>query len=1489
MKSTDSGWTWDSLILDLPPSAFPSSTRYFYSSIDAHPSGQVTALIFDGEVRQNLIANSTDFGTSWNIDTIDLSRTYDIEIVDNSLTIATGRSKWLVSRDQGKTWSKADGGGFDEFRKVDFLNSSKGLILGSNTLYLTTDSAKNWSSIPLPFSPQTAQYIDESTLIIKSMNNGVYMSRDTGNSWDPWGSRFSNFKQFPFSAFTSADTAYFAGYSKNGVQTFDGANYISRMVFDIPGGLSLTNMVLLDSQRGFLLSSFGQILQNTDIDGDVAPYASFTLSTEFEKSCPGEEVNITNISNPAYDFIWTIDEDTISTAYEPTFLVPDGFPKGNSDHFTITLEATYKGRKSIAYRGISLERKAEVIPFSDEVAFIGDSVCIGETYKVSLNQPNDYSFTTYQLIQDNELVSNGQGDGATLESNPITTESIFTLLVKDSSRCKVDSIQKTFTVSAFQFNTSEFYLSDSNLCFGNPLTIKINNPQSGVSYQAIHERFDKQGNAERVDFGSMTRGNDKLPTYTVSAHQNIRDSWIRVNRGKSLNNSSINVRSCRAPNNKQDSVFIKVYTGYADFQIDHTLLYKNEENQVRNFSLGDYKWNFDPLPDSLYYEGKDPVIKYEEKGRISIKLESEDTPICQDSSSRDYFVVERAPLGGNSTISIDTFSLGNNYMNFFLIDMESDSFGNKYVSGYATYSTKERAEGMETYFIAKIDTNGQKVWVRNDLNDGDGVTRVIKRSIATSLSLDSEGNVYVIINFNKDRNFNFYLGEDEVASVFNNRFNSFLLKLNNEGKYQWHVRTTSDELDGITDVICTKNDEVFFSCGVFKQNSSNLFSIFTPDGNILNRSKLTSPIIYPEAGLIGKLTPEGNIDKYFLLQSNYLGVEYFRDLSLGGVFLNRSFVKGLSLHEKSNGELLVAGNYTGRLAAGDNFLFPTNQGILPFAAVLDPQNKWESAISLFEPKEIIPNSLSKTYKHLTPSFNFFPSYIDSDDNSYFAFNFLPFGNSLSRKREITLSNGEIIQLNGKDKTSIVLKYNDNHQLISYHVNPGTFVRAISEGPAKKIYYSAIGFNQRMGIMANSKNGVAFDEPPTRSIHFLYSSNEEEELESVNLLTSLPYKIQNKHGIGLLSEFTRDENYLLKNHQKSLIYSGSITRPGIVDGYSLEVENGLYFGKSIQSEVPSLISQKVIQGTTRRKNGVLATPSKIQILSASYPDSVLAEKIVGRNGFFRFEIMDSLESESFVVKTKLPYQRLLDYGIFGTNLGYQFTTTNKLDSTFIPTYYSESPVQNFAQQISFTDSDTINLDIILLESLEDTTGTDFTGKIIQPLNGLRADTVGVENLLLFLVDDEGNTINWTNTDENGNFSFSEVPTGNYTIWLDDMGIRNQVSDFFSIPEQLNPIFELTDYLKLLNPLTTSLSRDLTSDIHIYPNPTTGSIHIQIPKDSEGKEMMVSILDLGGQQVQRLDVKQATQNTLLSLEGIAPGFYLMKILIGEKIRYEKFRKL
>ncbi|MEM8899160.1 MAG: T9SS type A sorting domain-containing protein, partial [Bacteroidota bacterium] len=111
----------------------------------------------------------------------------------------------------------------------------------------------------------------------------------------------------------------------------------------------------------------------------------------------------------------------------------------------------------------------------------------------------------------------------------------------------------------------------------------------------------------------------------------------------------------------------------------------------------------------------------------------------------------------------------------------------------------------------------------------------------------------------------------------------------------------------------------------------------------------------------------------------------------------------------------------------------------------------------------------------------------------------------------------------------------------------------------------------------------------------------------------------------------------------------------------------------------------------------------------------------------------------------------------------------------------------------------------------------------------------------------------------------------------------------IPEQLNPVYELTDYLKLLNPLTTSLSKGLISDIQIYPNPTTGFIHIRIPEGSQGKLMKVSILDLGGQRILNHDIKQAKNNSHISLENITPGFYVMKIQIGEQVHYEKFRKL
>ncbi|MEM8899683.1 MAG: hypothetical protein AAGC85_16330, partial [Bacteroidota bacterium] len=678
MRSEDSGLTWDSVDIGLPPPSPTFSVRYIFSALATHESGQLTVLVSDSESGTEFIANSIDFGQNWTFDTTSISRLTDVYIVDETLSLATGRNNWLVSSDQGVSWEKNGPNVFGDFRKIDFLDTNSGLILSSQKLYLTNDKGQSWSPVELPASANYAQYINDSTLIIKVNLQDVYISRDTGATWEVWGANIPSIKNMRYVSFTHVDSAYFLS-NGGGIQTFDGGQYLSRMVFNGVTYSFFYNLIVDQYSRGFILTGNGQIWRNDDLDAVVDPIATFSVNSPFPASCPGEVLTPNNNSDPAYQFFWTLNNDTISTEYQPDIVVPEGLER----NFYIGLHALYQGGSVSSSRYIALEPKAALNPINDEDVFVGDTICIGRNYELSLRQPDDRSFTTYQLFQEGEQIDYKEGDFATLKSGPLTEQTQLELLVKDSSRCEVDSIRKQISVNVFAFNEMDLRLTDSSLCHGTPFSVRVENHQAGVSYFGSHNKKGTNGAKGNIDFGVFEFGQTGIPFYHIGGYQHVSDSWLNINRRKSLNRSMPNSQVCRREN--LDSLIMNIKISYSDFQIDHSTIFKDEPLRLRNFARGETTWEYAPLPDSIQSKGKDYLIQYSQKGKVTIQQETQKLGLCKDSVSRDFYVVDEANTSLNSTSRVDTFSLGSDYSNYFMTDMEVDTLGNKYVTGYATY------------------------------------------------------------------------------------------------------------------------------------------------------------------------------------------------------------------------------------------------------------------------------------------------------------------------------------------------------------------------------------------------------------------------------------------------------------------------------------------------------------------------------------------------------------------------------------------------------------------------------------------------------------------------------------------------------------------------------------------------------------------------------------------------------------------------------------
>lgn len=235
-------------------------------------------------------------------------------------------------------------------------------------------------------------------------------------------------------------------------------------------------------------------------------------------------------------------------------------------------------------------------------------------------------------------------------------------------------------------------------------------------------------------------------------------------------------------------------------------------------------------------------------------------------------------------------------------DVTTDNAGNIYVVG--SYSIEMDfqsisliSNGFKDYFLAKLDSNGNLIWIISNGGSEDDE--------ATGIALDDVGNIYITGNFSGTVDF----GSDQAIS--NGNKDIFLIKYNNNGIYQWGKfmggfdddiagdvcvdYQNNPAITGTYDFAMSINGTSSISKGlndffIAKYNSNGDFQWITAEGSTQNDSgvKLTSDNL-------GNFYVTGDFSGILNFGPVTLTAEGFQDVFLAKYTSNGSFDWALKL------------------------------------------------------------------------------------------------------------------------------------------------------------------------------------------------------------------------------------------------------------------------------------------------------------------------------------------------------------------------------------------------------------------------------------------------------------------------------------------------------------------------------------------------------------------------------------------------------------------
>lgn len=223
------------------------------------------------------------------------------------------------------------------------------------------------------------------------------------------------------------------------------------------------------------------------------------------------------------------------------------------------------------------------------------------------------------------------------------------------------------------------------------------------------------------------------------------------------------------------------------------------------------------------------------------------------------------------------------------------------------------------------------------------------------------------------------------------------------------------------------------------------------------------------------------------------------------------------------------------------------------------------------------------------------------------------------------------------------------------------------------------------------------------------------------------------------------------------------------------------------------------------------------------------------------------------------------------------------NSYIPTYYSN--VDNWEDATRVNPGGGGSIELIPV-TFPGTGGDSIYGTIVfsgdNPLSPTIADSI-----VVLLYNNNNEPVKWTKSDNNGFYSFSSLPDGDYIIKPTITGYTTNVQLVTLLPSSpaVNANFVI------YNSLITSLHKEETYISGLYPNPATNCIIVTIAPDAPYIKNY-AIVDLAGKTVVENSSGNANNRLMMiNAEKLCNGFYILRLqpsdgLISNK-RFEILR--
>ncbi|MEI8280295.1 MAG: PKD domain-containing protein [Bacteroidota bacterium] len=232
---------------------------------------------------------------------------------------------------------------------------------------------------------------------------------------------------------------------------------------------------------------------------------------------------------------------------------------------------------------------------------------------------------------------------------------------------------------------------------------------------------------------------------------------------------------------------------------------------------------------------------------------------------------------------------------------------------------------------------------------------------------------------------------------------------------------------------------------------------------------------------------------------------------------------------------------------------------------------------------------------------------------------------------------------------------------------------------------------------------------------------------------------------------------------------------------------------------------------------------------------------------------------------------------------------------VPTYHDSSLYWNTANTFYHSGGTTSGEDIYMLNGIV-TSGPGFIGGNVTTGANKSANktTSGtpLPNLQIYLVNSNNQMIASTLTDASGNYSFSNLPLGVYSIRPEDMNYATTPINNIIISSTQNSVtamdFKQHTISKTITPITSGIATTtVVADINIFPNPSNTGIVTLTWGTLSAKNTQIAVTNVTGQKVYQAAVNMDNSGSkILNLSQLQSGIYYITIDADNVHRVQKF---